>query len=116
MKIKEYDPEIAVCVLTASDDSQDLVKSFGSGADDFIQKPFLNEELLVRIKTRLSDQKKSKVSIIIDDITLNKKSIEVFVKDKLIDLTQTEFKLLEYLMDNMNIVLTREQILTNNYL
>jgi len=112
-RIKKYNPEIPIIILTASEDTQDVVSSFDKGADDYVNKPFVNEELLARIKGQLRKQKRSDPEISIQDLLLNTDTLEVKVNGKLIELTQTEFELLHYLMVNANRVLSREQILSH---
>lgn len=110
-RIKEHYPQMPVMILTASTDSRDLVNSFEKGADDYVNKPFVNEELLARIKARLRKQKMNNPEIWIADLYLNRNTLEVKRANKLIELTQTEFELLQYLMINAKQVLSREQIL-----
>lgn len=110
-RIKKYYPQMPVMILTASEDSQDVVDSFAKGADDYVQKPFVNEELIARIKARLRKEKRDNPLITVGDLSLNTETLEVKRANKQVDLTHTEFELLHYLMINANRVLSREQIL-----
>lgn len=110
-RIKSYYPDVPVIILTANTESKDVVNSFEKGADDYISKPFINEELLARIKAKLRKQKLDTPEITVGDLRLNTETLEVTRADKDIELTQTEFALLHYLMRNENRVLSREQIL-----
>lgn len=110
-RIKEYHPQLPVMILTANTDSQIVVESFEKGADDYIKKPFVNEELLARIKARLRKQKLADPKLKVADLSLNTQTLEVSRGKNQIELTQTEFELLQYLMINANQVLSREQIL-----
>lgn len=112
-RIKQNYPNIPVMILTASEETQDVVESFERGADDYINKPFINEELLARIKARLRRQKRDNPIIQIEDLVLNTDTLEVTRGGKLIELTQTEYELLHYLMINQNRVLSREMILSH---
>lgn len=110
--IKRGYPQLPVIVLTAKNTTADAVNSLSLGADDFIPKPFDLEELLARVKTRLN-----KISlqekVVISDLEMNLKTCEVFRGGSKVNLTPTEFKLLEYLMENKDRVLTRETILNH---
>lgn len=110
-EIKKIYPDIAVIILTAKDTIPDIVKGFNKGADDYITKPFESDELLARIKARLREGQIDTEKLVVDDLTLNRKTFEVKRDGKLIPLTPKEFKLLDYLMANKNQVLSRERIL-----
>ncbi len=109
--IKKNYPSMPVIILTASDNSRDVVSSFERGADDYINKPFKTDELLARIKAKLRTNKASSPVIQVADLKLNTDTLEVTRNNTQIDLTQTEFNLLYHLMINKNIVLSRNQIL-----
>ncbi|HWA52094.1 MAG TPA: response regulator transcription factor [Patescibacteria group bacterium] len=104
-------PDIPVIVLTAKTDTQDKVKLFNVGADDYITKPFEVEELLARIKARLRAKVPGENKLKIGDLELDPKKFEVKRGGNEIKLTPQEFKLLEYLMNNEGIVLSRDMIL-----
>ncbi len=107
---KEYS-DIPVIILTAKNSVPDKVNGLNIGADDYVTKPFVADELLARIKVRLRAKVPSESKIKIDDLELDPKKIRVKRGEKIISLTPQEFKLLEYLMNNKDIVLTRETIL-----
>ena len=86
------------------------------GADDYITKPFVEEELLARIKANLRRVKKNNEDIKVADLELNSKNFEVKRAGKLIQLTPKEYKLLQYLMINKNRILSREMILNRIWL
>ena len=102
-----------IIFVTAKTNLTSKLVGFEVGADDYITKPFVNEELVGRLNT-----KKANV-IKIGEIKLNKESFEVFKNDELIMLSTKEFELLRYLMENAGIVLSKEQIYQsvwkNNY-
>ena len=121
-KIRQ-ESNLPVIMLTARGEEQDELVGFEVGADDYITKPFVNEELVARVKAHLRREgrlntKKANV-IKIGEIKLNKESFEVFKNDELIMLSTKEFELLRYLMENAGIVLSKEQIYQsvwkNNY-
>ena len=108
-KIKKTS-DIPIMMVTAKSDVADIVNGFEIGADDYLTKPFNMEELIARIKRFLKNKKDLNI-IIVNDLTLNENTREVFIKDAKINLSKTEFDLLQFLMVNSNLVLTREKIL-----
>lgn len=115
-EIKKDYPEVPIIMLTAKDEVESKVRGLGTGADDYVTKPFESTELIARIKARLRGNRSEETSIVIGDLELNKKTVEVTRAGKHIVLTPQEFKLLEYLMTNQNTVLTREMILNRIWL
>lgn len=101
-----------IIILTADNDPLSIAKHLKNGADDYICKPFTSDELLARIQARLRDQKDGESVFTAGDVTLDLELLEVKKENKVIELTQTEFELLRYLMENKNKVLTREMILS----
>lgn len=106
--------KIPIIMLTARDQVIDKVTGLDTGADDYLTKPFSIEELLARMRSALRRNTVSEVEktiLTFKNITLNQASYEVKVGHEIIDLTKKEYQLLEYLIQNKNHVLTREQIL-----
>lgn len=108
--------DIPVILLTARDAVVDKVTGLDSGADDYITKPFAIEELLARIRALLrkkepGNQAQAKDVVVYKELTLDTRKREVHVKGTVVPLTKKEFDLLELLMENRNIVLSRETIL-----
>ncbi|WP_431027401.1 response regulator transcription factor [Lysinibacillus sp. LZ02] len=100
-----------ILMLTAKDDSSDIIQGLDAGADDYVVKPFKMEELLARIRAVLRRKDKPVNQFIqIDDLTLDVNARTLFKDQDEIVLTKNEFLLLEYLFVNKGIVLTREQI------
>lgn len=107
--------DIPVIMLTARDAVMDKVSGLDAGADDYVTKPFAIEELLARIRTAL----KKRVVIVKKNIdvlscgllSLDKKKHKVVYNNIEIELTNREFTLLQILMENKNIVLTREVLI-----
>lgn len=110
---KKY-PDLPIIILTAKDESSDIVRGLNLGADDYITKPFNADILLARIKARLRHS--DEVTLTADDLTLNNKTFEVNRAGKVITLSPHEFKLLQYLLSNKGRVLTREMILNRVWL
>src|SRR3989344_4513348 len=111
LEVRKKWPDLRVIILSARNDTLDIVKGLNLGADDYITKPFQLEELLARIKARLRQNVKNISKKTIADLELNQDTHEVKRKGKLISLSPTEFKLLDYLMSNKGKVITREMIL-----
>lgn len=101
-----------IILLTAKDSVKDRVEGLNAGADDYLTKPFSFEELLARIKAL---SRRSKViqpqSLRVGDLILNLDTHEAKHGKKEIALSATEFKLLQYLMQNHNHLVTKTQIL-----
>ena len=108
-EVKKLYPDLPVIILTAKDQSADVIRGFDLGADDYISKPFELEELAARIKARLKNGDDKNLTAA--DLVLDPQSIMVTRDGKEITLTPHEFKLLHYLLINKGKVLTREMIL-----
>lgn len=107
-----------IIFVTAKTQLIDKLVGFEVGADDYITKPFINEELVARVKAHLRREergydKKTNNIIEIGEIKLNKESFEVFKNNDVITLSTKEFELLRYLMENAGIVLSKDQIYQN---
>ena len=108
--------EVPIIMLTAKDDISDKVTGLDIGADDYMTKPFAVEELLARIRVLLKRRNvnnNNDDSLIIGKLKLSKNNYKVEYDNENIELTKKEFELLEYLMRNKNLVLSREKILDN---
>ena len=108
--------DIPIIMLTAKGEVMDKVAGLNSGADDYVTKPFAIEEVLARMRVAFKRQDRSGESsddnlLYLNDITIDNSQRLVKYKDETIELTKTEFDLFNYLVQNKNIVLTREQIL-----
>ena len=103
-----------VIFLSAKDAEGDILDGFLKGGDDYITKPFNMRELILRIKAILKRTKKSEEkSIQYRDITINIKAREVLINGYIVELTKLEFDLLNTLIKNKNIVLSRDYLLDN---
>jgi len=101
----------SVLLLSSKQDIEDKVEALDSGADDYLSKPFSNIELLARIRALLRRESSYKKSLIeIKNLKVDLASHQVMVDNKSIELTKKEFELLELLVLNQHVVLTRYQI------
>lgn len=116
MEIRKKYPSIRVIVLTAKDGVADIVEGLNLGADDYMTKPFVADELLARIKARLRYQDGSDTKLRVGDLELDTKTLTVSKNGEQLQLTPQEFKLLQYLMSNQGRILTREMILNRVWL
>ena len=108
---------IPVILITARDAVMEKVNGLDTGANDYITKPFHIEELLARIRMVLRNadpatQGASGDVLSLGDLTLSLASRQVTRAGEPIELTKTQYDLLEYLLRNRDIVLTRDQILS----
>jgi DNA-binding response OmpR family regulator len=100
-----------VLVLTARDTIQDKIKGLEIGADDYLTKPFDSAELLARIQAILRRSGALRTSILQSaDLTLDVVKRVVKRANQTINLTQTEFALLEFFLRNKNTILTRRRL------
>ena len=114
LKGKNSTSAIPIIMLTAKGTEADVVVGLELGADDYIVKPFSPRELVARVKTvlRRSNMKDIDEDIIkLGDLAINTQRYEVQIKDKKVDLTTTEFKILESLANGRGRVFTRDQLL-----
>ena len=103
-----------ILLLTARDGIEDRVKGLDLGADDYLIKPFAFEELLARIRVMMRRKPQFVTNQLkIADLTLDRDTRIVTRAGKEISLSSKEFMVLECLMRNQNIVITRQQIEQN---
>jgi DNA-binding response OmpR family regulator len=101
-----------ILMLTARDAVESRVEGLDSGADDYLVKPFERQELLARLRALLRRRPpRGSASLTVGDLTLNPDTHEVRRAERAVDLTQREFELLEYLMRNERIVISRQRLL-----
>ena len=102
-----------IIFLTAKDDTEDKVEGLNVGGDDYVTKPFSLDEIIARINAvlRRTIQEDEESMLEIGPISLDQDTHEVTVSGTAVELSPTEFKLLRYLMQNANRVLSKAQIL-----
>ncbi|NLY20523.1 MAG: response regulator transcription factor [Tissierellia bacterium] len=104
--------ELPVMMLTAKNTEYDIVSSLDLGADDYMKKPFSVLELVSRVNALLRRNKSEKSDVLdFEGIVMDLQKRVVTVDDNKIELTFKEFELLKYLMENIDIVFTREKLL-----
>jgi DNA-binding response OmpR family regulator len=109
--LRETD-DVPILVLTARDAVESRVEGLDAGADDYLVKPFERQELLARLRALLRRRPpRGQAAISVGDLKLNPDTHEVLRGDRALDLTQREFELLEYLMRNERIVVSRQRLL-----
>ena len=105
---------VPIIMLTAKDETMDKVAGLDSGADDYLTKPFAIEELLARMRVAFKHAHAGgaqKVIMEVQGLEIDTDKRMVTVNGTVVDLTKKEYELLLYLVQNKNIVLSREQIL-----
>jgi DNA-binding response OmpR family regulator len=104
--------KMPIILLTAKDEVGDRVAGLDAGADDYVVKPFSIEELLARIRAHLRRTQEVDADLLqFEDLSLDRRTREVFREKRGIALTAKEFDLLEYLLSHPRQVVTREQLL-----
>jgi len=104
--------DVPVLMLTARDGTVDRVAGLDSGADDYLVKPFDREELLARLRALLRRRPpRGSAFLTVGDLRLNPDTREVLRGERAIQLTAREFELLEYLMRNERLVVSRQALL-----
>ena len=111
-EIRKKTKDLPIILLTAKDSINDIVQGFDLGADDYVTKPFIADELLARINAKLRKQSDTDAILKVSDLELDTKTLQVTRNGTQIQLTPQEFKLLQYLMNNKGRILTREMILS----
>jgi two-component system response regulator CssR len=118
-KIKDNNKNTPVIFMSARNEELDRVVGLELGSDDYLSKPFLPRELVIRTNKLMEriygDEKErvSELSINIGEYVISKTQRTVFLGEIEIQLTKMEFELLNYLAENKNILISRDQILRN---
>lgn len=104
--------DVPILVLTARTELDDRVEGLDTGADDYISKPFERQELLARMRALMRRRPpRGSAALVLADLKLNPATREVSRGDREIDLTAREFELLEFLLRNERLVVSRERLL-----
>jgi len=104
--------DVPILILTARADTDDRVRGLDAGADDYLVKPFERAELLARLRALMRRRPpRGSASLRVSDLTLNPDTRDVSRGDRQLDLTAREFELLEFLLRNQKLVISRERLL-----
>ncbi len=104
--------DVPILILTARGELGDRVVGLDSGADDYLVKPFERQELLARMRALMRRRPpRGSAALVVGDLRLNPDTREVTRDERDIELTNREFELLEYLMRNEKLVVSRERLL-----
>jgi DNA-binding response OmpR family regulator len=104
--------DVPVVVLTARGDVGDRVEGLELGADDYLTKPFVCDELLARVRARLRGRREDQSTLVVGGVRLDLRTRRALVDDREVDLTTREFALLETFLRHAGQVLSREQLLS----
>ena len=111
-RLREGGDDVPILMLTARDALESRVEGLDVGADDYLVKPFERQELLARLRALLRRRPpRGMAPLRVGDLLLNPDTHEVSRGDRRIELTQREFELLEYLMRNERLVISRQKLL-----
>ena len=106
--------EVPIIMLTAKIEDEDRIEGFILGCDDYLCKPFNVRELALRVKAILKRDNQlnnNKIIKIVDEVEIDTLSYEVKIRNKIVSLTNTEYKILLLLISNPHKVFTRIEIL-----
>ena len=111
-KIRQNYSNIPILILTARDTIKDKISWFNSWADDYLTKPFIYEELLVRINALIRRNYSNKTDIFkIWDLEIDKNKKEVIYKNQILHLSKLEYDLLVYLLNYKWKLVTKKELL-----
>lgn len=117
-KVKELNPSTPVILISARGDDVDKILGLEMGCDDYIAKPFMPRELVLRTKKLLSrmsnnNSNSDKNIIKLGEYSINTKKRVVYLNSEEVDLSSLEYNLLLYFVNNNSIALSRNSILKN---
>ena len=105
--------QVPIIMLTAMDTEKDELKGFRAGADEYITKPFSPTILIARINALLKRTGQPVKNVDKGDVHIDLQRHSVRIREEAVELSQTEYRMLLYFIENESKVLTREQLLNN---
>ena len=105
--------DVPFIMLSARGEEYDKLIGFDIGIDDYVTKPFSPKELVARIKAVTKRSNNEETTYRFGDLVIDDKAHDVIISDQKINLTPKEYDLLKYFVNNNNVALSREQLLTN---
>jgi DNA-binding response OmpR family regulator len=112
-QIRIIDVNLPVIIVSAKADLQMRIQTLDEGANDYLTKPFEFDELCARIRAMLRTNQQQQLTLTYEDLVLNTRSHEVVRAGKVIEMSNKEYALLEYLVMNQGVAVTRRQVLTH---
>lgn len=110
--LREKEIDSILVMLTAKDEEEDILDAFEAGVDDYITKPFSTRQLQARIKAHIKRfNTKNSNEEVIGNLKIDRDRYQVTIDNDLVHLTKKEYDLLLYLVENIDHVVSREQIL-----
>ena len=110
--LREKEIDSILVMLTAKDEEEDILDAFEAGVDDYITKPFSTRQLQARIKAHIKRfNTKNSNEEVIGNLKIDRDRYQVTIDNELVHLTKKEYDLLLYLVENIDHVVSREQIL-----
>jgi two-component system copper resistance phosphate regulon response regulator CusR len=110
-RIRQKNQEVPILILTAQEATEEKVRNFEAGADDYLTKPFAFAELIMRVKALLRRGSMTRATVVrVGDLEIDRMSQQVKREGKRIELTRKEYALLEYLATNPGRVFSRTMI------
>ncbi|MEH1794256.1 MULTISPECIES: response regulator transcription factor [unclassified Nostoc] len=112
-RLRSIGDKVPIILLTIKDEESDRIAGLDAGADDYLVKPFSVDELLARVSAHLRKNRQVDVADVLEfeDLSLNRRTRQVYREQRLIELTAKEFDLLEYLLAHPRQVITCDRIL-----
>lgn len=106
--------EVPIIMLTAKSSEEERIRGLGIGADDYVVKPFSPREVIARVKALLRRTMPSVKSVLSFNnglLVIDPERFEARIKNRLVELTETEFRILLTLSERPGVVFTREQLI-----
>ncbi|MEH2221222.1 MAG: response regulator transcription factor [Nostoc sp.] len=112
-RLRSIGDKVPIILLTVKDEESDRIAGLDAGADDYLIKPFSVDELLARVSAHLRRNRQVDVADVLEfeNLSLNRRTRQVYREQRLIELTAKEFDLLEYLLAHPRQVITCDRIL-----